>query len=160
MKRKTPVVRELNWLMVAPLAIALLGCIGVAFLFVRDSSALMWGAISYLTYSYGVRYFIVKEHRAGIRATREGRHDQAIRHFQSSYEFFTRHAWVDRWRPLVLMSPSGASFREMALVNIAFCQGQLGRTADARASYTRAAQEFPGSPLATAALNLMGRVSE
>jgi high-affinity nickel permease len=156
MKRKTPVVRELNWPMVVPQALVLLSSVALAFLLLRDKSALMLGAFIYLAYSYGIRHVLMKEHRAGIRAVLEDHHQDAIEHFKASYDFFSRHVWVDRWRSVVLMYPSGASIREMALVNVAFCQAQLGRTQEARASYSRAATEFQ-SPLATAALNLMGQ---
>ena len=156
MTRRSPVIRELSWPMVVPQALALGLSIGIAYWFARDSSALMWGAIAYLLYSYGSRYLVLRDHTAGIKATQAGDHARAIRHFQASYRFFSTYSWVDRWRPVLLMSASGASYREMALVNVGFCQAQLGQREQARESYARAATEFPGSPIATAALNLLG----
>jgi len=151
-------VRELSWPAVIPQLLALLALIGIAYVLVGpDPRALMWGAGVYLVYSYGSRLLLARSHRVGIQATAEGRHEEAIRHFRASYEFFTRHSWLDRWRSFFLMSPSAASYREMALVNVAFCQAQLGRGEDARASYERAAAEFPDSPLATAGLKLAER---
>lgn len=156
MTRRTPVVRELSWPKVFPQVLALGLSISIAYWFVRDRSAVMWGAIGYVICSYGSRYLVLRDHRAGIKATRAGEHEGAIQHFLASYEFFSSHPWIDRWRSVLLMSASGASYREMALINVAFCQAQLGRRDQARDMYTRVAAEFPGSPIATAALNLLG----
>jgi hypothetical protein len=81
--------------------------------------------------------------------------EAAIPHFESSYAFFSAHQWIDRFRSVILMSPSAASYREMALVNVAFCYSQLGHGTEAKSVYERALREFPGSPVASSALKLI-----
>jgi hypothetical protein len=128
--------------------------------FLPAGSAVMWGVVAYLVTSYGLRLVLLHDHRAGIKAVHAGDPEKAIRHFEASYRFFSSRAWLDRWRSVLLLSASGASYREMALVNVAFCEAQLGRRDEARATYARALAEFPGSPIATAALNLLGPSAE
>ena len=53
------------------------------------------------------------------------------------------------------MSPSAASYREMALANIGFCYSQIGDGDEARQYYTECIQRFPESGLATTALRMM-----
>jgi TolA-binding protein len=57
-----------------------------------------------------------------------------------------------------MMSPSAISYREMALVNIAFSVSQLGQGTDAKEYYQRALDEFPNSAMAKAALRLIESV--
>jgi tetratricopeptide (TPR) repeat protein len=83
---------------------------------------------------------------------------EAIRDFQSSYSFFSRNSWVDRHRSITIMSPSAISYREMALVNIAFSYSQLSQGTNAKEYYRRALDEFPNSIMARAALRLIESV--
>ena len=53
------------------------------------------------------------------------------------------------------MSAKAPTLRPMALVNIAFCHGQMGSGQLAKAYYERALQEFPNSGIATAALRML-----
>ncbi|MDH3639811.1 MAG: hypothetical protein OES09_15310, partial [Gammaproteobacteria bacterium] len=46
-------------------------------------------------------------------------YDTAIDQFQRSYDFFSKHYWLDKYRGVTMMSPSIWSYREMALMNIA-----------------------------------------
>jgi TolA-binding protein len=47
------------------------------------------------------------------------------------------------------------TYQEMALVNIAFCYGQLGDGSNAKKYYQQTISEFPESGMAQAGLNLM-----
>jgi TolA-binding protein len=53
------------------------------------------------------------------------------------------------------MSPSGASYHEMALVNQAMCLVHLERVAEARELYQPVLELYPDSPMAEAALEAM-----
>lgn len=86
---------------------------------------------------------------------RQKQFEAAITCFENSYEFFCNKPWIDDYRSLVLVSPSRVSYREMALLNIAFCLGQLGRQAEAKEYYKRTLEEFPGSQIAHAGLTLL-----
>jgi tetratricopeptide (TPR) repeat protein len=159
MRRNPPVVRELSWRLVIPQLVALVIAIGAFGLVLGfGSAALLWGAGSYVVYSWSSRALLARHHRSGIAALRRGAYAEALQHFQSSYDFFTEHAWLDEYRAFTMMSPSAASYREIALLNVAFCHVHLGNGAEARAAYQRVAEEFPDSPVAEAALRLIDSV--
>jgi len=111
--------------------------------------------LAYMACSLALRSTIAASHRSAIRLVRQGRFEEAIPHYAASYEFFRRHAWVDRFRAVTLFSFSGISYREMALVGSAFCHTQIGEGRKARELYERALSEFPNSGMATTALNVM-----
>ena len=59
---------------------------------------------------------------------------------------------------ITLLMPSAASYREIALLNTAFCYSQLGNVQQTRAYYERALAEFPDSSMAQVALNLINTI--
>jgi tetratricopeptide (TPR) repeat protein len=91
-----------------------------------------------------------------MKLFKQERFAEAIPQFQQSYGFFAKHAWVDRWRSLTLLSSSRISYREMALLNLAFCLGQTGQQAQALAEYERTLAEFPDSKVAQMSIRLLG----
>lgn len=74
---------------------------------------------------------------------------------EASDAFFRRHAWLDRWRPVIMLSASAISYREMALLNIGFFNAQLGRKAAAKAAYGRLLDEFPESQIGKQTLRMI-----
>ena len=79
--------------------------------------------------------------------------------FERSYQFFTRHAWVDRWRYVALLTASRMSYREIALLNTAFCYSQIGDGKRSRDTYDQTLREFPDSQMAKTALRMMNSAS-
>ncbi len=67
----------------------------------------------------------------------------AIAEMEASYAFCQRHPWLDRLRYLTMLSASGMSYRELALINIGFFQSQAGRKDESKAAYQRVVAEFP-----------------
>jgi hypothetical protein len=53
------------------------------------------------------------------------------------------------------MTPGAMSYREMALVNIAFCYVQIGDGVQARLSYEKCLERFPRSEIALSTLRMM-----
>jgi len=156
MARGVPVVRQLD------LRLALLGLMPLGILLVISFwlfwperallvVVLVWG---YVLLALFVRRRLIARHRAGLRAMRRGAWDEAVEHFRAHYDAFARRPDLDRQRWLFL-SASSMSHCEMALLNVAFCQAQAGRRAEAQATYERVLVEFPGSPMAITTLNLM-----
>ena len=111
--------------------------------------------LAYLACLLTLRNTVGASHRRGIRLVRRGRFEEAIPQFAASYDFFRRHAWVDRFRAVTLLSLSGISYREMALVSSAFCHTQIGEGKKARELYERALAEFPNSGMASTALKVL-----
>ena len=72
----------------------------------------------------------------------------------------TAYKWIDRFRSIVLMSPSAVSYREMALCNVAFCYTQIGNGERAKEVYRRTLAEFPESGMAAASLRMLESIGK
>ena len=157
MKIKYPVYRQISWPLVFPqlITLFLLIFLWTLILGANNSHAPMIGAGIYLVYSFGSRQIISSEHRKGMRLLRKHSFHDAIQCFEKSYAFFQRHPWVDKFRSVVLMSCSSMSYREMALINLAFCYVQIGNGEEAKKYYQQALQEFPKNGMANIALSFI-----
>lgn len=153
--RRLPVSYKVSWFAAIPQFAILAGIAAFACLFAEPWRALFWGAGLYLAYSQGSRWLVCRSHRRGLQLANAGRFEDAIRAHQRSYEFFTNHLWIDRLRSVTLLTPSAVSYREMALINIAFAYGQLGCVRESKRYYQRALEEFPDSEMANAALTFI-----
>lgn len=156
MTQRIPTVRPVSWLATIPQLLALATAVMIGWLATRAASGVFWGAVVYLVYSYSSRKLIPRAHRRGIRLSQTQQFEDAIRMHKQSYDYFTRHAWLDRYRSITMMSPSAMSYREMALINIAFAYSQLGNGEKAKQYYQQAGREFPNSVMAKAALKMIG----
>ncbi len=158
MNSKTPFVRQVSWPLVVPQFLAIIASVTIVHTVLRPDKfvhSLMLGCAIYIAYSIGSRQIIASAHRTGIRLSKQGKFQEAISQYERSYQFFAKHKCVDRFRSLVLMNPSAISYREMALVNIAFCHGQLGNAELTKEFYEKALQEFPNSGIAKVSLNMI-----
>ena len=153
MASSAPIVRQIAWISVVPQLVFMALLMAAAYL-AGFEPFIVVGAAAYLVLSLGLRRLIPRDHRAGIALFRRERFAEALPHFQRSYEFFTRHRWLDDWRFITLLSSSRISYREMALLNVAYCYGQTGDGERSREYYQRVAQEFPGSRIAEASLRM------
>ncbi len=154
MSSSVPIVRQISWPAVLPQFLVLFLAIIVAHRF-GGRGAVAWGAAAYLIYSIGSRRVIPRDHNDGMALVRAERFADAIPKFRDSLAFFDRYAWIDDYRSIVLMSPSAASYREMALANIGFCFSQLGDGTKSREAYQECLRRFPRSALATTALRML-----
>lgn len=147
----TPLIRQINWL---ALAIQLCVFVGLVYFFqwLQVGAPSLMAIATYLVVVYFLRFFLAQYHRYGMLFLKKNEFESAIPYFESSYEYFQEKPWLDRFRAVFLLSSSRISYREMALVNIAYCYSQLGDTDNAKASYKRALQEFPESEIARAGL--------
>lgn len=152
MSKDIPTYKPVAWISLVPQLIAMGTLVGLAKVGAGMdwNDALIVGAIVYLFYSWGVKSTLTHHHKTGIERAHAGDFADAIHRFEQSYTFFSEHPWIDRWRYAVLLSSNQCSYREMALVNIAFCYVQLGRREDALHYYQRALEQFPNSTLAQA----------
>lgn len=148
-----PIVRQIAWVSAIPHILVGAGLIAGAYQ-LGVPRAFVAGATAYLVLSQTIRRIIARRHNSGMAYIKKGMYCEAIGEFQKSYDFFCRHVWVDRWRYLVLLSSNKVCYREMALLNMASCHGQLGDGTAAKALYERVIAEFPGSGLASFALRM------
>ena len=139
MTSNVPIVRQIARTSLAPQFALIAVLMGGAYLAGFEPFILI-GAAAYLVLSFALRRLIPRDHRAGIALLRREMFADALPHFERSYEFFTRHRWLDDWRFITLLSSSRVSYREMALLNVAYCYGQTGYGERSRAYYQRVAQ--------------------
>ena len=154
-----PTVRErTTWASVLHLGVLAGLYVVVSYATGSGRSAMFFAPAIYLVWSIGSRYILPRAHRRGVQLTRQRRWPEAQSQFESSYDFFSRHAWIDQFRFLTMLSASRVSYREMALLNIATCQLQQKQVAEAKATYRLILEEFPGSPMAESALETIETV--
>jgi tetratricopeptide (TPR) repeat protein len=148
-------IKQVDWISIIPqLLVAVMLIAPWSLLGFRMNESILIGCICYLILSRGIRVFIGQDQRKGIQLVHAGAFQKAIEHFKKSYIFFKKHEWVDQYRYIVLLSSSKISFREMALVNIAFCYSQLGNSEKSLEFYAQALKEFPSSNIAKTALKM------
>ena len=150
----TPIIRQINWFALIPQLGLFIGFIFI-FKFQGLSNPSLVALAAYLILVYGLRFFLAKYHRYGMMFLKRNEFEAAIPYFENSYEYFSEKPWLDRFRAIFLLSSSRISYKEMALVNIAYCYSQLGNGKKAKVYYERALQEFPESEIAKASLNMI-----
>jgi len=154
MKQEIPVTKSINYLALVVQSIFL---ILLYFIFIQSGSdePLLWSAMIYLVLAYGLRYFVPVDHRKGIRELKQGHYEAALDSFTKSFEFFSKHKWVDRFRALTIFSASKQSYREMAMINRAFTLVCLERKDEAKEYYENCLKEYPDNLIAEDALKMM-----
>jgi len=115
---------------------------------------LIWGCLTYLILSYGSRAIFAKDHNKGMKLSRDQNFTEAINYYEKSAEFFKNNKWIDQYRFITLFSAAKMSYREMDLINIAFCYSQIGNGSKSIEFYKRALAKYPDSLMAKSALNI------
>ncbi len=154
MASSVPILRQVSWLSLVPQAALWGGFAAGAHALGADNPVLV-GAAFLLLLSFVLRRVIPRHHRAGVALFKRERFEEAIPHFEQSYRFFEKHRWLDRFRAVTMLSSSRISYREMSLLNLAFCLAQSGQKARALVEYQRALSEFPDSKVAQMAIRMI-----
>jgi tetratricopeptide (TPR) repeat protein len=115
----------------------------------------LYGLATYLIVALSLRTFVPKNHNKGMKLVARDKFEEAIPHFEKSFEFFTRNTWIDKYRFITLLSASGMSYREMSLTNIALCYEKLDNTSKSKEYYEKTLREYPESEIARSGLNLL-----
>ena len=155
----TPIIRQINWFALIP-QFGLFMVLIFLFSWFGISNPALIAVAAYLILVYALRFFLAKYHRYGMMFLKRNEFEAAIPYFENSYEYFSEKPWLDSFRAIFLLSSSKISYKEMALVNIAYCYSQLGNGAQAKAYYERTLKEFPDSAIAQAGLNIMNSTKE
>jgi hypothetical protein len=151
MNTQTSIVRKTAWLHIIPqllLMFALMVLVWKVFLPDDFRRASGYGAAIYLIYSFGSRALLLKNHRRGIYLLKRESHRDAIDEFRLSYDFLNKYPWLDKYRFITMLASSAISYREMALINIAYSHAQLNDEAAALQSYRTVLEVFPESEFA------------
>lgn len=152
-----PIIRQISWLSIVPQVLVFALIVSVLFIFGSENSLLL-GAVLYLLLSVILKRLIPKFHRKGMKYFKDKRYDLSIDEFNKSYEFFQKNKWIDKYRAIFLLSSSRISYSEMALINIAYCYGQIEEGTKSREAYEKALKEFPNSEIATSALKMVSSI--
>ncbi len=152
---KIPVVRQISWVATIPQFIVLIALVVWIVKSCNSSNAAILVLGLYVAYSLLSRRLIASDQRRGIRLVKRKEFEKAISCFERSYDFFTRHPNLDRYRSIIMFSASLASYREMALVNIAFCYSQIGNGEKTKQYYRKALEIFPDSGIAQTGMNIV-----
>lgn len=152
MSTKNPKVAA--WLAMVPSIIMLLLFVlfwATAFPFIGPGM----GLVTYFFMGMLIRKILLKHQNQGLKLVRNESYPEAIEAFQSSYDFFQENSWLDKFRNFVFLFPFPVPLREVALLNIAHCYGQLRMGKEAKAYYERVLVEFPNSTLAPKGLRTL-----
>lgn len=84
----------------------------------------------------------------GNKLLHQDKTDKAIAYYERIYAFYDRHPALDRYRHYVMLNLSAVSFREAAMLGIAFCHTSRGEFARALEQYRATLSEFPQSAIA------------
>lgn len=123
-KQKT--IRPRNWLYELLIIAEVALLIALWQLYFRNWwKAALCGSATYLILAYTLRHILQMHHRQGIRFMRLGDFENALNAFQRSYDFFSKHYWIDRFRFITMFTSSAISFRDMALNNMGVCYLRL-----------------------------------
>jgi tetratricopeptide (TPR) repeat protein len=153
MASKVPIVRQIAWSSLFT-QILLLGFFIYIYYLLDIEFPFVFGALTYLILSYGLRNLSTGSHQKGMKLVKQGNFTDAIPYFEKSVDYFSKNAWVDKYRFLTMLSSSKMSYREMGLCNIAFCHSQTGNGIEAKKFYQLVLEDYPENILATSALNL------
>lgn len=142
MPSKTPQRRNLNYVYLFT-QVAIMLIIIYSFYLGGFEYFFLLGISLYFLISIYLKILIPKWHRKGMNFMKKEKYDLAILSFQRSYEYFTKHAWIDQYRAITLFSTSKDSYAEMALINIINCFRQLGDVKMARKYLQILQEKFP-----------------
>lgn len=109
---------------------------------------------------YIPRRFIAYKHHMGRKMVAQDKFIEAIKYYEESYDFFSRHLWLEKLHSVIFLSVSDMGYREMALLNIAVCHVKLDESGQAKISYNRVLKEFPKNILAKGALDFIKSIEK
>jgi tetratricopeptide (TPR) repeat protein len=142
------------WISILP-QLCILGVIFTVVYRLKAPAPILTAAMIYLVISISLRRLLPAAHRRGIALFKKQDYEAAIPQFEKSYDFFSKHKWLDESRYLTLLTSSLMGYREMALLNIAFCYGQIGEGSKSKEYYQKTLAEFPDSEMAKASLKMI-----
>ena len=151
---RTPIVRPISWLN-AVINIGILAVFVAAGWFFAQTNGVVVAALAYIVLSQLLRRMICSHHRSAIQHCKRQEYELAIPEFQRSLKFFNENQWVDEFRAITMLSAAGMCYREMALVSLGFCFGQIGDGKNARLNYEQCIRQFPNNGMAESALRLL-----
>lgn len=153
-----PRIVNWNWKRTIPGTLVLVTLFGVLFLALPVSQkdlSVSLGVGLYFLYSILSRRIISRLHRKGMKLLLKDKYHESIDWFRKSIEFFEKYPWLDKYRSVLMLSSSVWTYREMAMMNIAYAYSQMGEGKLAAESYKKILEEYPENKVARSSLRLM-----
>jgi len=154
MASTVPIIRQVTWTLIIP-QLLLMGFFIYVFYLLNFEEPFIFGALTYLILSFGLKKLVAKNHRKGIKLIKQQKFAEAVSYFEKSVEFFSKNNWIDKYRFLTILSSSKMSYREMGLCNIAFCYSQTGNGQKAKEFYRQTLNDYPENGMAIAGINML-----
>ncbi len=107
---------------------------------------------------YILKFSVARSYRKAYSYYKKGDYECALKEFEKSYEFFSKHAWLDTYRSIFLLAANRQSYRETALLSMALCSAMLGRGATAKQYLEKTLEQFPQSETAQAILCIVSSI--
>jgi hypothetical protein len=160
MSSKVPFVKqETVWLAVVP-HILLIAILCLVYYQWDRKNYFIFSFLTYLIIWYGLRTIAYpKDVHKSIRLIKEEKFDEAIPYIERSIVFYTRHAWIDKYRFLLIVSSSKRGIRESSLCNLGFCLLQSGNAKAAKEVYEDVLRQYPENTVAKIQLRTINTVT-
>ena len=144
-QRKT--IRPRNYLYEGLIIVEELIIVGI-YWFVLGSwkYALVAGGITYLVLAWTLRLSLQRYHRKGMKLLHNKQNPDAVLAFQSSYDFFSRYPWIDKYCFITMFSSNAIPYRQMALNNMGICYLYMEQNQKALETFQKLAQLNPDFP--------------
>lgn len=121
---------------------------------------LIFSPATYLVITLGMQLLFTINFRKGFSFYKKEQFENAIPEFQKSYDFYSKHRWLDNNRYIIMMSATQNTYLEMSLVDLAYSYEQLGNAEQAKELYLKTLSLFPESEMAKTALNIMNMMKK
>ncbi len=129
---KNKIIRPRNYLYEFIVIFIGLLLIGIWWIILRSThKAILFGCLSYLILAWCLRFIFQKHHMNGMRFLRAKNYSHAAAAFQQSHDFFEKHAFIDKYRVITMLSSSAIPYQQMALNNMGICYLYMGEDAKA-----------------------------
>jgi tetratricopeptide (TPR) repeat protein len=103
---------------------------------------------------------IPTDHRKGIQLIKKGKFEEAIPCFQKSADYFTKYAWIDKYRYLTLLLSSKRTMWEISMCNEAWCLLQIKKIDEAKRIYEKVLDKYPKNAVANTSIMTINSIMD
>lgn len=153
-------MRQINWWAMLPQLVLMVGTMTLLEYGLGIEGGALIGAMAFIAIVFLLQWMIPHHHRQGLALIRQNNFTEAFLCFQESYDYFTKNAWMDNYRAFVIFSVSRISYKEMALLNMAYCVLQMKEVEKAKKLYERTLEEYPNSEMAKIAIDFLNEKAD
>ncbi len=138
---QTKTVRPRNWLYELLVCLEILLILAIWWILTESrQKAFLFGALTYFSLAWPLRLTLQWNHRKGIQFFQRRNYKEAATAFQKSFDFFSVHPWIDKYRFVTMFSTSALPYQQMALNNMGLCYLYMGENEKALQSLHKLAQ--------------------